>query len=260
MPIQRKTPVEGSGSELAPDGVAAVDRAVAILRCFSIAQPTLTLNELAARTGLYKSTILRLLNSLLHAQLIERIAEGRYRIGPGTFELGAIYRRNATQADVLLPLMRALADELGESVAFSVRSGRNERTCLLKVLSPKHTIHYYVHEGDTLPCDRGSGGRILLAFAGEPGDAYELARQRCFYVSIGERDPETAGVAVPLFGTDQALAGSLTVTGPRSRFTDAFITTVTAALLRTASVATRRLGGDASAIDRALGALGAQAA
>lgn len=260
MPIPRKMPVEGSAAELAPEGVAAVDRAVAILRCFSMSRPTLTLNELAAQTGLYKSTILRLLNSLLHAQLIERLADGSYRIGPSAFEFGSIYRRNVSQADVLMPLMRALADELGESVAFSVRSGRNERTCMLKVLSPKHTIHYYVQEGDTLPCDRGSGGRILLAFSGEPGDGYDEARRRYFYVSIGERDPETAGVAVPLFGTDQALAGSLTVTGPRSRFTDAFITDVTAALLRTASVATRRLGGDAAQIDRALETLAAHPA
>lgn len=251
MTVPRKLPVEGSGATLAPDGVAAVDRAVAILRCFSMGQPTRTLHDLAEQTGLYKSTILRIVNSLLYAQLIERLPDAQYRIGPAAFEFGAIYRRNVTQADVLLPLMRELADELGESVTFSVRSGRNERTCMLKALSPRHTIHYYVHEGDRLPCDRGSGGQILLAFGGEPGGAYDEARRRFFYVSIGERDPETSGVATPLFGSDQALVGSLAVSGPRSRFTDAFIATVTVALLRTTSIATRRLGGDAAQLERA---------
>jgi DNA-binding IclR family transcriptional regulator len=260
MTVPRKAPVEGSGANLAPDGVAAVDRAVAILRCFSFGQPTRTLNDLSAQTGLYKSTILRLINSLLHARLIERLPDARYRIGPTAFEFGSIYRRNVTQADVLLPLMHELAEELGESIAFSTRSGKNERTCLLKALSPRRTIHYHVQEGDTLPCDRGSGGQILLALSGEPGEVYDEARSRLFYVSIGERDSETAGVAVPLFRTDQALVGSLTVSGPSSRFTEAFIATAAAALLRAACSATRLFGGDASNLERAREALDAQTA
>ena len=52
------------------DGVAALDRAIAILDAFAAADRSLSLAEIAARTGLYKSTILRLANSLLRGQLL----------------------------------------------------------------------------------------------------------------------------------------------------------------------------------------------
>ncbi|TIS12969.1 MAG: IclR family transcriptional regulator, partial [Mesorhizobium sp.] len=67
-------------SQAPADGVAALDRAIAILDAFTIADRSLGLAEIAARTGLYKSTILRLANSLMRGQLLERLEDGRYRI------------------------------------------------------------------------------------------------------------------------------------------------------------------------------------
>jgi DNA-binding IclR family transcriptional regulator len=251
MPKPRKAPVVGGGAETAPDGVAALDRAIAILRCFEIAAPVLSLNEISSRTGLYKSTILRLANSLLYAQLLERLPDGRYRIGPTAFQLGAVYRRGVTSGEVLLPIMRELADELGESVAFYVRSGADMRTCLLKVISARHTIHHYVQEGDQLPCAVGSAGRILLAFSGEPGEPYDGVREALFYLSAGERNIETAGISAPVFGPDQALAGALTLAGPRSRFDAPFIRRAVLRVLRMASRATHGLGGNPAPLERA---------
>ncbi|TIQ68401.1 MAG: IclR family transcriptional regulator, partial [Mesorhizobium sp.] len=75
------------------NGVAALDRAIVILDAFATADRSLSLAEIAARTGLYKSTILRLANSLLRGQLLERLDDGRYRVGPATFRLGALYQR-----------------------------------------------------------------------------------------------------------------------------------------------------------------------
>ena len=46
------------------NGVAAVERALSVLGAFRDGDASLSLHELAARTGLYKSTILRLLVSL----------------------------------------------------------------------------------------------------------------------------------------------------------------------------------------------------
>src|SRR3546814_12901057 len=46
------------------EGVAAVERALTILAAFEQASEPLTLSELSRRSGLYKSTALRLLESL----------------------------------------------------------------------------------------------------------------------------------------------------------------------------------------------------
>src|SRR5215469_5119465 len=79
-----ETPMPQHAIEAAaePGGVAAVDRALAILGAFRLEDGALTLAELAARTGIYKSTILRLAQSLIRARLLLRLDDGQYRIGP----------------------------------------------------------------------------------------------------------------------------------------------------------------------------------
>src|SRR5258708_32244058 len=64
------------------EGVDAVDRAITMLRCFVEPGEALPLSALAHRSGLYKSTILRIAGSLLNAGLLTREADGLYRLGP----------------------------------------------------------------------------------------------------------------------------------------------------------------------------------
>jgi DNA-binding IclR family transcriptional regulator len=249
-------PPSGAGRANKPeasDGVAALDRAIAILGAFTAADRSLALAEIAARTGLYKSTILRLAGSLLRAQLLDRLDDGRYRIGPAAFRLGALYQRSVVAADILLPVMRDLADGSWESVAFYVRAG-NLRTCLYRVES-KHPIRYTVREGDVLPLGVGSGGRVLSAFSGEAGEPSETIRKTFYFIALGDRDPETAGISAPVFGPGGALLGALTLAGPRSRVDRAFLDRMTRPLLEAAARATRGFGGDASVLEKATAGL-----
>ena len=57
-------------------GVAAVDRAFAILAAFGPQDRSMTLAELGRRTGLYKSTILRLIESIERAGFLRRTDDG----------------------------------------------------------------------------------------------------------------------------------------------------------------------------------------
>jgi DNA-binding IclR family transcriptional regulator len=234
----------------AAEGVAALDRAISILNAFTPLDRSLSLAEIAARTGLYKSTILRLAGSLIRGQLLERLDDGRYRVGPAAFRLGAIYQRSFATADILLPVMRDLAEQSWESVAFYVRSGE-VRTCLYRIES-RHPIRYMVREGDVLPLLAGSGGRVLSAFSGAEGEPYETIRRTYLHVSLGERDPETAGISAPVFGPGRALIGALTLAGPRSRVDAAFLERMKPLLLTAAARATRVFGEDASALEQAV--------
>ncbi|MGH8841220.1 MAG: helix-turn-helix domain-containing protein, partial [Advenella sp.] len=64
------------------NGVAAVDRAIAILQAMSTQATPMALADLARSTGLYKSTLLRLIASLEKASLVARRADGSYVLGP----------------------------------------------------------------------------------------------------------------------------------------------------------------------------------
>lgn len=242
-PRHGTSPERREGAGPAGEGVAALDRAIAILDAFTPGDRALTLAEIARRTGLYKSTILRLLGSLLRGQLMERLEDGRYRIGPAAFRLGALYQRSLATQEILLPIMRDLADDTWESVAFYVKAG-DMRTCLYRVES-KHPIRYNIREGDVLPLGAGSGGRVLLAFSDAPGEPYEAIREAGFHISFGERDPETAGISAPVFGPGRALIGALTLAGPRVRVDAAFLDRTKDLLIAAAARATRAFGGDA---------------
>ena len=231
-------------------GVAAVDRALEILAAFTPNDKALALTELAQRTKFYKSTILRISQSLLRHNYLQRLDDGSYRIGPAPLMLGALYQRSLRMGDILLPLMHELAEQTGESVSIYARNG-DVRVCIHRVDS-QHAVRDHVREGDVLPLDRGSGGRILLAFGGARGQPYETIRKEYCYASVGERDAETAGVSAPFFGSGQVLLGAITLAGPRSRIDEIFIANARAQLLRASSRATRALGGDASSIDAAL--------
>lgn len=224
-------------------GVAVIDRACAILFAFRPDDAALTLAELATRTGLYKSTLLRLAGALISHRLLVRLDDGRYQLGPATFALGALYQRGLNLGDIVVPLMRELADISGEGVSFYVRDGA-VRVCLHRVDS-RHAVRFHVREGDVLPLESGSGGRTLLAFSGEPGDAFEKIRADGYYASIGERTRDTAGVSAPVYGVRQTLRGVLTLAGPSSRIDQAFLKQHLGALLDCAARATDALGGDA---------------
>ena len=73
------------------DGVAAVDRAMLAVSAIGTSSSPITLSELSRRTGLYKSTLLRLLASLQKAALVVQRPDLTYVLGPFAFRLGRAY-------------------------------------------------------------------------------------------------------------------------------------------------------------------------
>lgn len=215
----------------APGGVAAVDRALALMLAFESGERTLSLAELARRTGLYKSTALRLLASLVHAGCLVRQAEG-YALGPALLRLQAQQAGSFQLEDAVMPVLRELVAATRESAAFHVRRD-DLRLCLYRVDSPQ-VLRDHTRAGDLLPLDRGAGGRVLLAFGQPPmpGTVCEQIRRDGVVVLSGDRVPDLMGVSAPVFGPGQVLAGALTLTLPTTRYQPEFKPLVQAAALR----------------------------
>jgi DNA-binding IclR family transcriptional regulator len=222
-------------------GVAAVERALAILEAFNDQEPALTLAQLAERTQLYKSTLLRLCTSLVQAGFLKRREDGRYMIGVASLRLAGQYQRALQPAELIMPVLRELVNETGESASFNVREG-NLRVCLHRIDSPQ-VVREHVRVGDCLDLPRGSGGKVLLAFSGEPGKAYDEIRKSGLCVTRGERHADATAVACPVFSAS-GLAGSLTVSGPTARFDAKAVRRIEKLLLEAAARLSRLLGGD----------------
>ncbi len=216
----------------APGGVASVDRALSLLALFTIDTPLLTLSEMAERTQQYKSTVLRLLASLEFAHLVRRRSDGRFGLGSAVARLHAVYAVSHSIGDIVLPVLRELVAATRESAAFHVRQGDAE-LCLLRVDSP-NPVRDHASAGDLLPLAQGIAGHVIAAFDGAPGVRAARVRRERLLVADGRFEPEVAGIAAPVFGADDGLAGVLVLTMPSTRLDDGHAATVQAAAARIA--------------------------
>jgi len=115
-----RRPVESSAEA---GGVAAVDRALMLLLAFREGDRTLSLGELVERSQLVRSTALRLLASLQHFGLIQRLEDGRYALGATIARLYAVYTATFSLEAEVMPVLRTLVRKTNEGAIFNVRQG-----------------------------------------------------------------------------------------------------------------------------------------
>lgn len=220
-------------------GSSTADRVLAILSAFRQGDAALGLPELAGRTGLYKSTTLRLLNSLLAARYVVRERNGQYALGSEVPRLHAIYAHGSNLEETVMPVLRELVAETQETAALHVKRGRH-RIRLFWADSPL-SLREHIESGELLPLDRGAGGKVLQAFSGGRGAGYDKIRAEGFAASIGERLPELSGISAPVYTANGDLLGALTLTMPTHRWKKAWAGKV----VKAARKLTERLGGHA---------------
>jgi DNA-binding IclR family transcriptional regulator len=219
--------------------VEAVERALRLLQSFHTPGESLTLAQLAQRTALSKSTILRLAGSLVHNGFLHRDATRAFMLGPQMERLGRLARPAFDLQDLIRPVLRELAEGVGETSSFYVRDG-DMRLCLYRCNSARAARHH-LDEGSRHPLDRGAAGLVLRAFAGADGAEAEAARRRGWVISIGGRNAELAAVAAPLLTPGGELLGALTVSGLAGRFDEEKLEQSRRALLAAAAALKPRL-------------------
>jgi DNA-binding IclR family transcriptional regulator len=197
---------------------------------------------------MYKSTILRLLNTLMQEHCIVRLDDGSYQLGSMLLHWGGLYQSALRMDDHVPPILRRLVRETGEGASFFTREG-NVRVCLFRVDSAR-SIRDHVHTGDLLPLDRGAAGRVLSSFDRTLTDPADFPTEPLI-VTVGEREPDIAAIAAPVFGSQGCLRGALAVSGPAGRFSPDLVPAMSRALLSAAAELTQRLGGDASLLESA---------
>ncbi|MCZ7536874.1 MAG: IclR family transcriptional regulator [Acidimicrobiia bacterium] len=198
-----------------------MDRAVRVLGTVAASGPA-SLAEIVAGTGLARPTAHRLAVALERHGLLGRDREGRFRLGGRLVGLGARAAATLGLTDVAAPVLTALVAESGESAQIFVRDGDN-RVCVATQERPSG-LRDTVPLGAVLPLDRGSGGKVLLAWAADaerfPGvDPAELraVRERGWAESVAERESGVASVSAPVRAGDGTVLASIGASGPLER-------------------------------------------
>jgi len=228
-----------TGRPQSVSGVSAVERALAVLTAFRRGDGSLSLAALAERSGLVKSTIMRLAVSLEAFGLLARLPDGGYRLDAECLRLGSVYQQSFDLADHALPALEDLVTKTGETASFYVRHG-NERLCLFRVESA-HRIRMHVQPGDRRPMDKSAIAQVLRRFEhGLPAGGIDADLP---LFTSGVTDPHTAALAMPVFGVGDALIGVLAISGPVSRVTGAFARSKRGKLRAAGIALTRACGG-----------------
>lgn len=235
---------------MATNHVAAVERALSLLAAFTDQDDALALAELARRTGLYKSTVLRLAATLEKAGYLRRLDTGQFRLGPMLLKLGHRYQRTFKLEEYVMPVLKRVAEKSGESASLYVREG-DKRICLFRVNSPSHRVLHYVTPGTQLPLETGAAGKVVLAYSEPHEQAYAHVREEILVVSAVDRKSDTAAIACPIFGGG-GFVGAMSLAGPRTRFTEGAVRMMSRDLLEAAVGLSEALGGDSASLRKKL--------
>ena len=146
--------------------VRSVDRAIAILQCFTADKPALSVIEIQKRVGLSRPTLYRLLQTLGASGLIK--AEGdpqRFRLAHGVMELAHVWLAGLNKVDVARPVLEQLRESTSETAALFVLR-EQKRICVLE-LESHHALAIARGIGDTGDITLGASGKAILAFLDE---------------------------------------------------------------------------------------------
>ncbi|MDQ1002172.1 IclR family KDG regulon transcriptional repressor [Neobacillus niacini] len=217
-------------------------RAIQILRAFSTENKMLSLTELHNKTGLSKSSLQRLLSTLVFEGILQKNEETKkYQLGIELLFLGNLVEKNSSLLSIANPIMKSISEEIGETVSLSVIE-ENRRKCIGTIQS-KYELQAKVFVGQESPLNAGASAKVLLAFLPEEDlvkylreielpkltdntitskdellDELSKISDQGFAISYGERLKGIIAISAPIFDPFNEILASLTVVIPTARF------------------------------------------
>ena len=155
----------GHGKAPGTKQVQSVVRTVEILRALGDAGEDLTLADLAERTGLPRSTIHRIVQTLQGAHFVAKgTGAGGLRLGPEFGRLAVNSRQALTPT--MRPFLERLAIEISEGTSLTILEGLNVRFLDQAIVG--QGLRAVTLVGTTFPAHCTANGKILLAALPRP--------------------------------------------------------------------------------------------
>lgn len=221
--------------------IEAISRMLSVLEAFH-GEAQVSLNDLARRVPIVKSSIYRILYTLEQAGYISRSANGKYSI---TSRFGNL--AGETQADpiselpaIALPFMAGLLRRFQETVNLGVLNG--DEVLYIRVLESPHAFRLAAHAGIRSPLHSTALGKSLLChmhpleldrilkgktlrrmttrtICDRPAFLRELVkvRKRGYSVDNGEDSDGARCFGAAILSSDAKPIAAMSISGPASR-------------------------------------------
>lgn len=245
----------------APRGATAIDRGADLLVRVLEAEQPVGLTELAAASGIPKSTASRLVSALERRGLVEQDGQrGRLRPGPAILrvaERGLLVR---SMVELARPTLEALSEITGETINLAV-PGRHGVEHVAQA-DGAYILGAGQWLGRTMDFHCTANGKVFMAFgratiparpltAPTPQTITDPARLRTelervrrdsFAAAVDELEVGLAAIAAPVHGSGGEVIAALSITGPTVRMTPQRIAELKPILIEEARILSRRLG------------------
>ncbi|WP_019241905.1 MULTISPECIES: IclR family transcriptional regulator [Bacillus] len=224
--------------------VKSVDRALTIITLVSQSKEGLGVTELASHLELNKSSIFRLLSTLVSHGFIEQDVETKkYKLGYKYLELSSMLLESIdlrSQAKPFLEELEALTNEVIHLVVFD-----QGEVVYIEKLEGNETLRTHSKVGRRAPVHCTSVGKVILAYlptqevisilekTGLPKHTentivdkesflIELRkiRNQGYGVEIEENEPGITCIAAPVFDNRGSITAAVSISGPSFRMTD----------------------------------------
>jgi IclR family transcriptional regulator, KDG regulon repressor len=220
-----------------------LNRAIAVLDCFTRENSELGVREIARMVNLSSSVTGRLLSAMKEMGILSQNPETRaYSMGARVLSWAEVYHSTLDLRNSALPAIKELHQTTRETISLYILDG-NDRVCVERLESPQ-SVRIVTRVGRRLPLYAGSAGKVMLAFL--PVERQEQillstslvpltsktitdlavlrrelkkVRDQGCAVSFGEWVDDAAGVAAPILDHQAKLVGAISISGPTSRFT-----------------------------------------
>lgn len=222
-------------------GVQSVDRALQILEILA-RQGDAGVSEIAEEMGVHKSTVSRLVGSLVNRELVRQNSErGKYQLGFGILRLASSIPGRLSIVQQAREVLESLAEQFKETVNLAVlRSGYAVNVD--QAMGPS-TLATYDWVGSLTPLHATSSGKVLLAAVptderdailkgiGLPARTPKTITNRAqlekellnvsrqgYAVVHEEYEIGLTAIAVPIYNHEGNVIASVSISGPAFRF------------------------------------------
>jgi len=213
----------------------SVQRILAVFESFTTERNTLTLQEIADRIDLPKSTSFRIVQSLEKAGYLVRLEDQQYCLSFRFTRLAGLVKSTLGIREIARPVITELADKTKETVSIHTVVGRN-RVCI-DAMSTSSALRSVIQPGEQVPLLAGSATKVLIAYlekkeltpiaasiakAMKKAQAQVMAeiaavREQGFAVSHGERLLGVSAISAPIKDVEGQVHYCLSIGGPSVR-------------------------------------------
>jgi IclR family KDG regulon transcriptional repressor len=243
----------------------AVLHAVRLLEAFVDGPAEYGISELSRQVGLSKSTVHRLVATLVEVGWLERNpTTDKYRLGLKLFELGSAVTARLEVRECALPAMHDLMQRVGETVHLAILDG--DHVVYAAKVESQQAIRLFTLVGGHGPAHCTGVGKVLLAHA--PAAVVEQVvaaglpaftphtitepptlrahlaevRRQGYALNLEESELGLVSVAAPVRDHSGTVVAGLSVAGPSHRLPSAKLPGLIAQTMEAAEEVSRRMG------------------